>query len=130
MCKLRELVVAIARALVARPEVVFCDEPTGALDSGTAANVLGLLREAADTGGQTVVMVTYDPMAARTPTGCCSWPTEGLWTLSRPPALVRSLSGWPASAAGHDGGRGMIRVAWRMLTGHTMRAVATFAALC
>jgi putative ABC transport system ATP-binding protein len=56
--------VAIARALVARPEVIFCDEPTGALDSGTAADVLGLLREAVDTGRQTVVMVTHDPIAA------------------------------------------------------------------
>ena len=56
--------VAIARALVARPEVVFCDEPTRALDSRTAAEVLGLLREAVDTGGQTVVMVTHDPVAA------------------------------------------------------------------
>ena len=50
--------------MVARPEVIFCDEPTGALDSGTAADVLGLLREAVDTGGQTVVMVTHDPVAA------------------------------------------------------------------
>jgi putative ABC transport system ATP-binding protein len=56
--------VAIARALVARPEVIFCDEPTGALDSGAAAEVLGLLREAVDTGGQTVLMVTHDPIAA------------------------------------------------------------------
>jgi putative ABC transport system ATP-binding protein len=56
--------VAIARALVARPAVIFCDEPTGALDSGTAADVLGLLREAVDAGGQTVVMVTHDPVAA------------------------------------------------------------------
>lgn len=56
--------VAIARALVARPEVIFCDEPTGALDSSTAADVLGLLREAVDTGHQTAVMVTHDPVAA------------------------------------------------------------------
>jgi len=56
--------VAIARALVARPEVIFCDEPTGALDSATAADVLELLREAVDTGRQTVVMVTHDPIAA------------------------------------------------------------------
>ena len=56
--------VAIARALVARPEVIFCDEPTGALDSSTAADVLGLLREAVDAGRQTVVMVTHDPVAA------------------------------------------------------------------
>ena len=56
--------VAIARALVARPEVVFCDEPTGALDSSAAAEVLRLLREAVDTGGQTIVIVTHDPIAA------------------------------------------------------------------
>lgn len=56
--------VAIARALAARPEVIFCDEPTGALDSSTAADVLGLLREAVDADRQTVVMVTHDPVAA------------------------------------------------------------------
>ncbi|MFE4054368.1 ABC transporter ATP-binding protein [Streptomyces sp. YIM B13518] len=56
--------VAIARALVARPEVIFCDEPTGALDTRTAADVLALLREAVDRFGQTVVMVTHDPVAA------------------------------------------------------------------
>jgi len=55
---------AIARALAARPEVIFCDEPTGALDSRTAADVLGLLREAVDSDHQTVVMVTHDPVAA------------------------------------------------------------------
>jgi len=56
--------VAIARALSVRPAVIFCDEPTGALDPGTAANVLGLLREAVDRDGGTVVMVTHDPVAA------------------------------------------------------------------
>ena len=56
--------VAIARALAARPEDIFCDEPTGALDSSTAADVLGLLREAVDGDRQTVVMVTHDPVAA------------------------------------------------------------------
>jgi len=55
---------AIARALVAAPEVIFCDEPTGALDSATAADILGLLREAVDGDRQTVVMVTHDPIAA------------------------------------------------------------------
>ena len=44
--------------------MIFCDEPTGALDSGTAAQVLGLLREAVDRDGATVVMVTHDPVAA------------------------------------------------------------------
>ncbi|MEU2558647.1 ABC transporter ATP-binding protein [Streptomyces longispororuber] len=56
--------VAIARALVTDPDVVFADEPTGALDTTTAAEVLGLLRGAVDTMGATVVMVTHDPGAA------------------------------------------------------------------
>ncbi|MBQ1044386.1 MULTISPECIES: ABC transporter ATP-binding protein [unclassified Micromonospora] len=56
--------VAIARALATRPEVIFSDEPTGALDSRTAAEVLALLRAVVDERGQTVVMVTHDPIAA------------------------------------------------------------------
>ncbi|KUL27818.1 ABC transporter [Actinoplanes awajinensis subsp. mycoplanecinus] len=56
--------VAIARALATRPEVIFCDEPTGALDTTTAAEVLALLRGVVDEHGQTVVMVTHDPVAA------------------------------------------------------------------
>ncbi len=55
---------AVARALVTSPDVVFADEPTGALDTGTATEVLGLLRDAVDTLGATVVMVTHDPAAA------------------------------------------------------------------
>jgi putative ABC transport system ATP-binding protein len=56
--------VAIARALVSRPEVLFADEPTGALDIRTGRSVLALLRELVDDDGQTVVMVTHDPAAA------------------------------------------------------------------
>jgi len=56
--------VAIARALATRPDVIFCDEPTGALDTQTAAEVLALLRSAVDVHLQTVVMVTHDPVAA------------------------------------------------------------------
>ncbi|WP_327074565.1 ABC transporter ATP-binding protein [Kitasatospora purpeofusca] len=56
--------VAIARALITEPDVVFADEPTGALDTRTAHEVLGLLRNAVDTMGATVVMVTHDPVAA------------------------------------------------------------------
>ncbi|WP_092867520.1 ABC transporter ATP-binding protein [Quadrisphaera sp. DSM 44207] len=55
---------AIARALVARPAVVFADEPTGALDLRTAHEVLDLLRGAVDDLGQTVVVVTHDPSTA------------------------------------------------------------------
>ncbi|MFJ2862465.1 ABC transporter ATP-binding protein [Kitasatospora sp. NPDC087314] len=56
--------VAIARALITGPDVVFADEPTGALDTTTAHEVLGLLRRAVDDLGATVVMVTHDPVAA------------------------------------------------------------------
>jgi putative ABC transport system ATP-binding protein len=56
--------VAVARALVSRPEVVFGDEPTGALDSRTSTELLRFLRTAVDDLGQTVVMVTHDPVAA------------------------------------------------------------------
>ncbi len=56
--------VACARALVARPAVVFADEPTGNLDSTSAAEVLGFLRSSVDELGQSVVMVTHDPTSA------------------------------------------------------------------
>ena len=56
--------VAIARALVTRPEVVFADEPTGALDTRTGREVLALLRDIVDQDRRTVVMVTHDPVAA------------------------------------------------------------------
>ena len=56
--------VAVARALAARPEVVFADEPTGNLDSRSGAEVLSFLRPSVDETAQTVVMVTHDPVAA------------------------------------------------------------------
>ncbi|MGW2254711.1 ABC transporter ATP-binding protein [Kitasatospora sp. NPDC001660] len=56
--------VACARALASRPEIVFADEPTGNLDSRAGAEVLGFLRGSVDDLGQTIVMVTHDPVAA------------------------------------------------------------------
>jgi putative ABC transport system ATP-binding protein len=56
--------VAIARALASRPQIVFADEPTGNLDSKASAEVLSLLRQSVREFGQTVVMVTHDPVAA------------------------------------------------------------------
>jgi putative ABC transport system ATP-binding protein len=56
--------VAIARALVTGPRVLFADEPTGALDTGTSREVLRLLRTLVAEQGQTIIMVTHDPVAA------------------------------------------------------------------
>ncbi|WP_344386382.1 ABC transporter ATP-binding protein, partial [Streptomyces thermolineatus] len=56
--------VAVARALASRPDIVFADEPTGNLDSRAGAEVLGFLRGSVRELGQTVVMVTHDPVAA------------------------------------------------------------------
>jgi putative ABC transport system ATP-binding protein len=56
--------VACARALVSRPEIVFADEPTGNLDSTSSAEVLAFLRRSVTEFGQTIVMVTHDPLAA------------------------------------------------------------------
>jgi len=56
--------VACARALVSQPRIVFADEPTGNLDSSSSAEVLTFLRRSVDEFGQTIVMVTHDPVAA------------------------------------------------------------------
>nr|WP_245652924.1 ABC transporter ATP-binding protein [Herbidospora sakaeratensis] len=56
--------VAIARALITRPAVVFADEPTGQLDTQTSRQVLGMLRGLVDDHGQTMIMVTHDPVTA------------------------------------------------------------------
>jgi putative ABC transport system ATP-binding protein len=56
--------VAVARALAARPQIIFADEPTGNLDSRSGGEILGFLRRAVEEMGQTIVMVTHDPIAA------------------------------------------------------------------
>ena len=56
--------VAVARALAGKPQIIFADEPTGNVDSNTAGEILGFVRSAVDEMGQTVVMVTHDPVAA------------------------------------------------------------------
>jgi putative ABC transport system ATP-binding protein len=56
--------VAVARALASRPEIIFADEPTGNLDSRTGAEILAFMRQAVRELGQTIVMVTHDPIAA------------------------------------------------------------------
>ncbi len=56
--------VAVARALVTQPEIIFADEPTGNLDSRASAEILGFMQRAVQEFGQTIVMVTHDPISA------------------------------------------------------------------
>jgi putative ABC transport system ATP-binding protein len=56
--------VAVARALASQPRIIFADEPTGNVDSRSGGEILGFLRRAVDEMGQTIVMVTHDPIAA------------------------------------------------------------------
>ncbi|WP_336923031.1 ABC transporter ATP-binding protein [Aquipuribacter sp. SD81] len=81
--------VAVARALVSRPAVLFADEPTGNLDTTTGHEVLDVLRAAVREHGQTVVMVTHDPVAA-------SWADRVL--LMADGRLVGRLDGHPEPA--------------------------------
>ena len=67
--------VAVARALASRPDIIFADEPTGNLDSRSGAEILGFMRRAVDELGQTIVMVTHDPVAAGYADTSCSSPT-------------------------------------------------------
>jgi putative ABC transport system ATP-binding protein len=56
--------VAVGRALLSKPSIIFADEPTGNLDSRSGAEILTFMRKAVDDLGQTIVMVTHDPIAA------------------------------------------------------------------
>jgi putative ABC transport system ATP-binding protein len=84
--------VAVARALVTGPAVIFADEPTGALDPTTGGQILGLLRDAVDRDGVTVVMVTHDPAAA-------AW-TDRVVLLRRGAVVSDGPSGDAPSIAG------------------------------
>ena len=68
---------AIARALIGNPEILFADEPTGNLDSETGAEIMSLLREINQTTGQTIIMVTHSPEAARN-TSCMITGQDGV----------------------------------------------------
>lgn len=59
--------VAVSRALASRPEIIFADEPTGSLDSTSGTEILRFMRDAVDSLGRTVVMVTHDPSAESRP---------------------------------------------------------------
>jgi putative ABC transport system ATP-binding protein len=54
----------VARALASRPQIIFADEPTGNLDSVTGNEILSFMRDAVNDFGQTIVMVTHDPLAS------------------------------------------------------------------
>ena len=68
---------AIARALIGNPEILFADEPTGNLDSETGEEIMSLLREINQTTGQTIIMVTHSPEAARN-TSCMITVQDGV----------------------------------------------------
>jgi putative ABC transport system ATP-binding protein len=84
--------VACARALITQAGRRLADEPTGNLDSASGAEVLGFLRASVRELGQTVIMVTHDPVAAATPTGWCSSPTDGSAASCPAPTRVRARS--------------------------------------
>ncbi|MCT2589008.1 ABC transporter ATP-binding protein [Streptomyces sp. N2-109] len=104
--------VAVARALVVRPAVLFADEPTGALDTRTAAEVLGLLRETVRDAGQTIVMVTHDPVAASYADRVIFLADGRLVDELRAPtadAVAERMTVAQATAKGADGAKGGVR---------------------
>ena len=68
--------VSIARAIIAKPPILFADEPTGNLDSHTAAQIMDILRVIVNTEGATLVLVTHDIDKTNMRTGWCTWLTE------------------------------------------------------
>jgi putative ABC transport system ATP-binding protein len=72
--------------MITRPDVVFADEPTGALDSRSGQRLLSFLRAGSRDLGQTIVMVTHDPIAASYAGRWCYWPMAGSPATSPIPA--------------------------------------------
>ncbi|WP_442945774.1 ABC transporter ATP-binding protein [Nonomuraea sp. LPB2021202275-12-8] len=98
--------VAIARAMLSQPAIVFADEPTGALDTQAAREVLGILREAVSGTGQTIVMVTHDPVAASYADAVVFFADGRIVdTMSRPDAAaVAARMAGLSAPAGRSGG--------------------------
>jgi putative ABC transport system ATP-binding protein len=86
--------VAVARALVARPAIVWADEPTGNLDTHMAEQIAALLRELNRADGQTIVLITHDPGIGA---------SADRRIELRDGRLVRDEPGWPAPPSGQDG---------------------------
>ena len=93
--------VACARALVSRPAIVFADEPTGNLDSTSSGEVLALLRRSVDEFGQTIVIVTHDPVAASYTDRILFLADGKIVDELRDPDRTPSWSGWAGSRRGH-----------------------------
>ena len=115
--------VAVARALVTRPEIVFADEPTGNLDSRSSGEVLGLLRRAVDQFAQTVVMVTHDPVAAAFADSVAFLSTAD-WSRR---CGIRPPNGW--SIAWPDWGVDVVRLTVASLWARRRRFASVFAAV-
>ena len=118
--------VAVARALASRPEVIFADEPTGNLDSRSGAEILGFMRRAVDDMGQTIVMVTHDPVAAAY-ADAVVFLADGRVVDTRRPRRRRT-----GSSSSHEGLRGLIamwRTTLKSLGAHKRRLLGTCAAV-
>ncbi len=123
--------VACARALVSKPSIVFADEPTGNLDSTSSGEVLGFLRRSVDEFGQTVVMVTHDPVAASY-TDRIVFLADGkiVDELRKPDRDADPREdGSPAGRRGAEGGRLMLRLTWRNLLARKVRLLMSTLAI-
>ena len=114
--------VAISRALVTRPTILFADEPTGNLDSKTGGEILQLLRDSADAYGQTIVMVTHDPRVAAI--------ADRILFIADG-RIVNELAGVDRDgrARGDEQDRDMTKVALKGLLGRKLRAALTAIAI-